>query len=262
MKINRLNYELHALDYIEGTLPEAERIAMQAFLKDNPELEAELLAMAALPALSPDFSETYEHKDRLLKHEAKVVFTRVFLYRAASVAAAALLLISGYVLGYRNAAQQTPESPIAQIVQINPNVQVPPAPVQIEKEQPAAMPYKQEQRPELVAYTSETAATPERTPTPVQIPAQHTNSMDVEPRPAIRPLPQLTSNLAQPRLNSEAAQPMENLASNIPLEKPGTKPGRQIVRFARNLFDQLPLDDIEFSPIPTYYTKARQTSSK
>ena len=42
MLINKSNYELFALDYIEGNLDTRERKAMLAFLQAHPDLETEI----------------------------------------------------------------------------------------------------------------------------------------------------------------------------------------------------------------------------
>ena len=51
--INHDNYEAFALDYLEGTLPPADRAAMQAFLAQHPALQAELDGLRPLRVL-PD----------------------------------------------------------------------------------------------------------------------------------------------------------------------------------------------------------------
>jgi len=45
MEINRQNYEMYILDYIEGQLPENMVLAMLTFLKNNPEIEVEANAL-------------------------------------------------------------------------------------------------------------------------------------------------------------------------------------------------------------------------
>jgi hypothetical protein len=45
MEINRQNYEMYLLDYIEGQLPENMVLAMLTFLKNNPEIETEANAL-------------------------------------------------------------------------------------------------------------------------------------------------------------------------------------------------------------------------
>ena len=42
MKIDRNNYEIFLLDYMDGTLSEAERRMVEQFLTENPDLAAEL----------------------------------------------------------------------------------------------------------------------------------------------------------------------------------------------------------------------------
>jgi hypothetical protein len=66
MKINKLNYEVYAIDYIEGTLPEDMVTEMEQFLLLNPEV-AKDIAIFNNTALVPDLSVQYLAKDDLKK---------------------------------------------------------------------------------------------------------------------------------------------------------------------------------------------------
>lgn len=103
MLINKSNYELFALDYIEGNLNARERKAMKAFLQAHPDLEAEIESMqVAMFTFEADEHIVYENKASLLKEvtETPVVFMQPRpWYRLAAAAAVAILLI-GFGVGY------------------------------------------------------------------------------------------------------------------------------------------------------------------
>ncbi|MEN0045595.1 MAG: hypothetical protein AAF806_00915 [Bacteroidota bacterium] len=103
MLINKSNYELFALDYIEGNLELRERKAMKAFLQAHPDLEAEIESMqAAMFTFEADEHIVYESKASLLKEEkgAAVIFMQPRnWYKMAAAAAVAILLI-GFGVGY------------------------------------------------------------------------------------------------------------------------------------------------------------------
>ncbi|NJL74780.1 MAG: hypothetical protein HC892_06830 [Saprospiraceae bacterium] len=111
MTINKSNYEIYALDYLEGNLSASELSAMKSFLKDHPLIEAEIEALQAdWVELQPDPSLVYERKEILLKpvSSPKVVwFQNVNIYRWSSMVAAVLLLLFGYGLGYFSAQEET-----------------------------------------------------------------------------------------------------------------------------------------------------------
>jgi hypothetical protein len=261
MKITRLNYELYALDYVEGKLPTEELQAMVDFLQEHPDLQAELEAMGAYLPLKADPEVVYEHKERLLRHEAKIVVTRLFLYRAASVAAAVLLLLAGYLIGLQRGTELAPQAPIAQIVQINAEGRL----VTQEQATPPATTPKTVVVAEKVIAPTTPEHPIEQTEQVVQIetPELENDTKNIPQRPATEPLSRLASvNLESLPLNSDPSIAPEDLEfdpSEIAVKR---KPGRELVRFARKLIDKLPLEDIEFSPIPSYYANARQTSSK
>ncbi len=68
-KIGRHNYEAYFLDYIEGTLSEAERMEMQKFLIANPDLKEELDTFEMVELSSEASSPIYFGKEDL-KREA------------------------------------------------------------------------------------------------------------------------------------------------------------------------------------------------
>jgi hypothetical protein len=62
IEITRDNYELYALDYIEGNLPMDIHIKFEVFLSQNKDIEEEL---SALPDFTPDVSDRLEQEDML-----------------------------------------------------------------------------------------------------------------------------------------------------------------------------------------------------
>ena len=65
MEINRQNYEMYLLDYIEGHLPENMVPAMIAFLKNNPDIENEAGALLE-NVFAPEFVK-FDNKNTLKK---------------------------------------------------------------------------------------------------------------------------------------------------------------------------------------------------
>lgn len=66
MKINKLNYEQFALDYLEGSLPVAKAAEMRSFLAKNPDIEQELEGMKDI-FLVPDENIVFTNKKALKK---------------------------------------------------------------------------------------------------------------------------------------------------------------------------------------------------
>lgn len=93
MTITKLNYEVYALDYLEGTLSKEHEQAMERFLLGHPEIAMELEAMREVVPLIPDPLITFRHKEKLLKKEpeTKVIFFRKW---QLGVAAAITLLVA------------------------------------------------------------------------------------------------------------------------------------------------------------------------
>ena len=88
MKVTKLNYEEHALDYLEGTLSGEERQAFERFLDENPEIAAEVRGLGQqMPVLVPDLSVRYPDKTAL-RRKAPV---RLWVVRITAVAAAAVV---------------------------------------------------------------------------------------------------------------------------------------------------------------------------
>lgn len=93
MTITKLNYEVYALDYLEGTLSKETQAAMDRFLMGHPEIAMELEAMKEVIPLTPDRSIIFQQKERLLKKEkdTKVIFLRK--WQLSAIAASIALLI-------------------------------------------------------------------------------------------------------------------------------------------------------------------------
>jgi hypothetical protein len=68
MEINRQNYEMYLLDYIEGNLPEHMVLAMLTFLKNNPEIEIESNALMENAFVAETIK--FDHKELLKKNPA------------------------------------------------------------------------------------------------------------------------------------------------------------------------------------------------
>ena len=90
MKINLLNYESYAIDYLEGNLNPEDALALEQFLMANPQIKQSLEEIAAfeLPALT---AITYPHKSSLYKKSRKL-----YLPVLAIAASLLLLLTIGY----------------------------------------------------------------------------------------------------------------------------------------------------------------------
>lgn len=90
MTITKLNYEVYALDYLEGTLSKEAEEAMEQFLLGHPEIAVELEAMREFVPFIPDNSVTFQHKKKLLKKEPK---DKVFFLNTWQLGAAAAMLL-------------------------------------------------------------------------------------------------------------------------------------------------------------------------
>ncbi len=91
MKINKLNYEAFALDYLEGTLSSEELKAMEQFLLKHPAIKAELDEMKDFVLLTPE-PIVFNNKKQLLKETSsnRIVWMNPLRW---SVAASILLAI-------------------------------------------------------------------------------------------------------------------------------------------------------------------------
>ena len=67
MNINRSNYEIYFLDYLDGNLPESQVDDFLDFLKNNPDLNEELKLVSSIK-LSVD-EPVFQNKEALLKNE-------------------------------------------------------------------------------------------------------------------------------------------------------------------------------------------------
>ncbi len=123
MNINISNYEIFALDYIEGSLESEEMIAMQTFLNQHPNIARELESLREMVILKPDKSISFKGKTALLKDETpKIIWLNQNIASKIGYAAAiSVLLISVYTLGYWTAKKETAigHLPIRQTETIN-----------------------------------------------------------------------------------------------------------------------------------------------
>ncbi|MGB0864298.1 MAG: hypothetical protein ACPG19_12610, partial [Saprospiraceae bacterium] len=66
MKINKLNYEVYAIDYIDGTLPQNLEAEMETFLNMHPNIAKDIAMMGEMQ-LVPDTSIKFTAKNDLKK---------------------------------------------------------------------------------------------------------------------------------------------------------------------------------------------------
>lgn len=66
MKINKLNYEVYAIDYIDGTLPNNLKAEMETFLNTHPDIAKDIEMMSEME-LVPDTSIKFRAKNDLKK---------------------------------------------------------------------------------------------------------------------------------------------------------------------------------------------------
>lgn len=69
MKINKLNYEAYAIDYLEGTLSAEDRKTFDAFIKQYPEVKQELNDYLEAPMLEDVGSERFEEKELVRRND-------------------------------------------------------------------------------------------------------------------------------------------------------------------------------------------------
>lgn len=123
MLINKSNYELFALDYIEGNLEGANLQAMKAFLRSNPTIAAEVEALQAdFVELTPNQTVVYDNKAALLRKDT-AIYVPFYRRRVTQIAAAAavVFLLIGFGAGYFMANQQVGQSGVVvQYVPIEP----------------------------------------------------------------------------------------------------------------------------------------------
>jgi len=71
MKINKLNYEQFAIDYLEGKLDHQDKKDFDRFLLDHPEIKAELDVYLMAPVYTEDVSLVYERKESTRKKDTR-----------------------------------------------------------------------------------------------------------------------------------------------------------------------------------------------
>lgn len=92
MLINKENYEIYAIDYLDGELDEALIAPMEQFLEQHPEIWEELEAMQGF-VLEPDETVIYQHKAALKKPVKGIVW-----WQWSLLGAFLLILIVGSTL--------------------------------------------------------------------------------------------------------------------------------------------------------------------
>lgn len=120
MIINKHNYEIYALDYLEGNLDAVQAKAMNNFLNAHPIIKAELDQLLSLPVVQPDMEIQYEHKRQLLKRNRLVVPLRGnTLRRVVAIAVAIVLLLMTYFTGYFFGHQQMGQETIVKYIEVS-----------------------------------------------------------------------------------------------------------------------------------------------
>lgn len=282
MKITKLNYEVFALDYLEGNLSELQELEMLDFLKENPAIEAELLALQGFEPVAPE-TIVFENKAALLKKE-KVVFLSPFWRRSLSIAAAILLLLTSYFIGYKDGNQTDIHSFVIQEsssntqdlipAEINRNeiaqedeqpannetiIENPPkqvakrqAPLEKKKENPRdlAVEKSKESEPNQLEFienpfNNQAEKTNNESPIIAERPTDAIVALPLGNSPLIAPN---IKNHIEPAIISYSEQVLQNNQSLALEESKGKK-----IKF-RNLFGRLPsFEGVKVSFIPTYY---------
>ncbi|MBX2845023.1 MAG: hypothetical protein KTR13_02330 [Saprospiraceae bacterium] len=95
MDINTSNYEEFAMDYVDGTLNETDKAAMDAFLINHPEIQAELDGLDKI-VLNPE-DIRYERKALLLKKRKPIIMIPTSWYKMGAAAAiGGFMVFAGY----------------------------------------------------------------------------------------------------------------------------------------------------------------------
>ncbi len=89
MQITTDNYELYAIDYLEGGLSGEELRCMETFLDQRPDIKAALTGLESV-TLTADSTNQYPNKEKLLKKEQGGAFP--WLWTAVSVIFIAMLI--------------------------------------------------------------------------------------------------------------------------------------------------------------------------
>lgn len=95
MDINRQTYEEYFLLYTDGELSVDEKIAVENFVSDNPDLRHEFLLMQQT-VFTPDENEVFENKESLYRREER----RIVPFPWFRLAAAAVLICMFSVIGW------------------------------------------------------------------------------------------------------------------------------------------------------------------
>ncbi len=94
MKINKINYEQFAIDYLEGTLPPEDAAEMRKFLSKHPDIAAELEGMKDI-FLVPEEDIIFQNKQALKKSEGKV---RSLFWRGLGVGLSIAALLTMFLM--------------------------------------------------------------------------------------------------------------------------------------------------------------------
>ena len=79
MDINRLNYEVHVIDYIEGRMNAEDKSAFDAFLLANPMIKEEIEQYMESPMISENANVTYERKEQSKKRRTLLPWLSILL---------------------------------------------------------------------------------------------------------------------------------------------------------------------------------------
>jgi hypothetical protein len=105
MIINKENYELYAIDYIDGNLSPSQERQMEQFLSKNPAIKKELKGLG-LVVISPNEAIVFEGKAALIKKERKAL-----IGWNISILLLLLLIISSVsIIGFQYNATQASQS--------------------------------------------------------------------------------------------------------------------------------------------------------
>ena len=100
MMINKENYELYAIDFLEDNLDKETKAEMILFLNNHPDIHEELKSMKSPVLMSSDNTITFEPKSLLKKEDKqKAVWIPIFIKYAAAIV---LLLSVGSVWHLNN----------------------------------------------------------------------------------------------------------------------------------------------------------------
>lgn len=101
MHINRQTYEEFFLLYTDGELSADEKKAVEEFVKENPDLEQELILLQG-SVFEPDAGIVFENKEVLYRHDARVAVLPWFRIAAAAIVVLALTTVGWVYLSQNN----------------------------------------------------------------------------------------------------------------------------------------------------------------